>query len=293
MVTAAMGQVIQIDGGQGRVLCAEPALRHLAQTTPVTVLTNWPEVFLHHPTIQKVYRLGHEYLFEDVIRHGIFRFPEPYFCHLYYTQKHHLIQSFNYLLNDKDDFDRPQIFFSVPEKRLAEKRISELKTNLGSRPIVALQAFGSSATFEGKDVYDPSFRSLSMETALRLVDAFKDIIFINCSHIPIPRDHVANPQFSSRELAATLMHTAGVVTIDSWLAHVAYSMSKKTIQILGSTFRENVSYDDFVIFQRPSYPRSYQPNRLHGFVEKNQEAMSFSEDELQEIIEAVRSRVLG
>jgi hypothetical protein len=283
-------KIVQIDGGLGRVLCAEPALRKLSEKYSVTVLTSWVDLFHNHPSIHKTYQLGREYLFDDIIQYGDFICPEPYASHFYYKQKHHLINSFNYQLNQSDEIQRPKIYLTLQERKQAQFRIEELKQALGNdRPIIALQTFGSSATIENDEVQDPTFRSLSGAMTLKLVDEFKDVIFINCSHIPIDRPNVANPRFSTRELVAVIELVDAAVTVDSFLAHVAYSLEKTTFQILGPTFKENISYPEFTIFQKRGYPRSYQSNRINGCLEKNQEAMFFTSDETEEILSGIRN----
>jgi hypothetical protein len=138
--------VVQIDGGIGRVLCSVPAVEKLSKTRDVIVITSHPEIFWHNPYIYKVYGLGREYIWDDVIKNGEFLYPEPYYNYKYYTQEHHLIQSFDMLLNGgTGKFYTPKIYLTRDEIIWASEFIKLRRVDSGKNRVAMLQCFGSSA----------------------------------------------------------------------------------------------------------------------------------------------------
>lgn len=274
-------KVIQLDGGIGRVLTAEPAIRLLSKEHRVTVLTNWPEIFLGNPDIYKLYRLDREYLFDDVIKHGEFVCPEPYHDFSYYNQRHHLIESFNFLLNGVVSKDRPKLYFHCNETAEAKKIVDEARSR---GKVVALQAFGSSVN---QDLVDHSYRSLPKKAVEYIISNLKSqgYVFINCSSIAVDDPSILNLNTSTRLLMAVASMCDRVITIDSLLAHVGYAFDIKGLQFLGGTYAENVGYiGQYVTVTREGYPKSYNPNRFSGFVELNKGAMDFTEKELDDAL---------
>lgn len=299
-LTRELSIVIQLDGGMGRVLCATPAIAHLKERFPdrdITVITAFPEIFEKNPAVKKTYHLNSNYLWEDVIRYGEFIFPEPYHDVWYYNQKHHLVESFDHIINGETSEDvTPKIYLDKREISWAETLVKERRADTweGKGRVGIFQAYGAgvhSPNCGGDcscsgDLDDETYRSFptpQLESLLEtLIDA--DMVLLNASHIPIDRKGVWNGSYSTRQLMALTKAADFVITIDSFLGHVAKAFDKKCYQFLGSTFKENVSYPEFKTYQREGYPRAYTPNRFNGIIEgQNEGAMEFSKDEIKRI----------
>lgn len=281
-------RIIQIDGGMGRVICATPAIRSFAGNHPnskIVIVTSWPEVFWHNPHIRKCYKVDHHYLWDDVIKHGDFSHPEPYHSRLYYTQQHHLIDAFHFLINGDATLSdpQPQLFLTCDEVAWATQLLAHVKKEMRRDVIAAYQPYGAGASCTAAD---KSHRSLS-KIATEKIANDSTVGFINCSHLPIDCANVWNQQFTVRELFAIVSVCDFVVTIDSSLAHIGAAFSKKGISLLGSTFQKNVGYPFYTTYQRAEFPRSYTPNRFHGFVDENMDAMDFDTPMLNEIIRVI------
>ena len=283
--------VVQIDGGIGRVLCAVPALEKLSELRKVSVLTSFPEVFMHNPKIYKTYSLNREYLWDDVIKHGHFLFPEPYFNHLYYNQIHHLMQSFNFLLTgDAGHVSTPNLYLTEDEKAWASNFMEMRKQEFPGKDVVLLQCFGSTAMLgEGGTTQDPTHRSLPSYAA----DAIcrnTNHLYVNISHIPMDYSNVWQQQFTLRQLFALAAHCDFVISIDSCLSHIGAAFGKRGLVFFGGTFPQNLSYPSYRVIQREGYPKHYHPNRFSGFVDENQDALSFDTGELDKIIEVINAK---
>jgi hypothetical protein len=290
-----MRRILKIDGGIGRVICATGAIRKLSESDPhdeIVIITSWPEVFENSPYVLKLYKDGSiPYVFDDVIKHGRFSYPEPYHEWTYYNQEHHLIQSFNFLINGHTKKTYPEIFLTPEEKSFGLDVVSKVMAASGKRSVVAYQPFGSGASLSVDGVIsDPSFRSITDELNKEILTECKNSVFINLSHIPINHPNCWQQSFSLRQLFAVASACHSVVSIDSVLSHIGVSFWKKGVLLLGATYSTNVGYDenlDYETFQRKGYPRSYQSNRFGGHIEKNKNAMDFDELEKNCIIEAI------
>jgi len=104
--------VWHIEGGLGKNIAATALLPSLAKqykSRKIVVVASYPEVFLNHPDVYRVYRVGMTaYFYEDYILNKdtlVFR-HEPYFQTGHILKKKHLIENWAELLgiNDKNQF---------------------------------------------------------------------------------------------------------------------------------------------------------------------------------------------
>lgn len=283
-----MFKIIQIDGGLGRVICAVPAINACARAHEqgrVIVITGWPDVFWHNPFVCRVYPFSNHYLWDDVIRHGDFFCPEPYYSRDYYTQKHHLIESFHFLLNGTAVKEPPAIYLTQDEIRWGAQLVEKIKCDLRVSKLCAYQPYGAGAV--GCAISDSTNRSLGTNLAELIPSRSTSIGFINCSHLPINCSNVWAQKFSIRELFAVVYSCDFVAAVDSSVAHIAAAFNKPCVSMLGATFKKNVGYESHSVFQRDGFPKSYCPNRFHGFVDDNAGAMDYTSSMIDAIVETI------
>lgn len=286
-------KIIEINGGIGRCIAATAALENHWEKTgeKIIVLSPWSEIFFGAPYIHKLYNMqAVQYLFDDVIRHGEYMCPEPYQNHHFYNQRHSISESFDFLINGEVSGKMPKLYLTDEELAYGKQVIEDAKKASGKSKVVALQAFGSSAKLmqDGK-LIDESNRSLTDTMAAKIADNPK-AVFINLSHIPFNHPNVwQQPQMSTRQVLAIVAASDAVVSIDSMINHAGVALNKDGLLIMGSTFVKNFGYSHYRIFQREGYPKSYAPLRFPGFVDLNQGAMNFNEDEQNEILRLVDS----
>ena len=285
--------VVQIDGGVGRCICAIPALEKLAQSKEVTVLTGHPEVFYYHPDIYKVYNMGREYIYDDVIQHGEFVFPEPYWDYHYYQKRRHLIESFYVLLNNEEPPGKikPTIYLSQEERKEAETYITNIRRQIGDRKIVAFQPFG--ATFDQPTGTDNTNRSITYDTVDFLLTAlYEECCFLNFASVGIKNRSVCTDEFSLRQRLALIPHCDYFIGVDSFAAHACYSVGVPGTQFMGATNEINVGYPEYYhTVRREGYPKNYVAYRMSGCLDKNQGAMAFTQEELAPIVDEIKTRL--
>ena len=290
-----MDRIIYADGGIGRVLCLTPAIRTLKNREPddrIVVVTGWPDVFVNNRDVSKIYPFSHHYMWDDVVRHGILYNPEPYQDYRYYTQQHHIIQSFDYLINGIDSSQPAPIINLTPQLvRFGIELVEHIKKESGKKHVVAFQPFGATANFDG-EITDPSYRSLPFQTAIKIAEAASDWgMMFNCCNIDLDHVNVWRRESSLTELFAIVAACDYVISIDSLLGHVGAAFQKPGLHLLGSTYAENVGYPNlYRTVTRAGYPKAYQPNRIHGGVELNYDAMYYDEAELESLLDMVRNR---
>jgi len=285
-----MQKIVQIDGGIGRVLCSTYAINTLAEQHETIVITTWPEVFHNNPNVLKIYGMNREYIWDDVIRYGDFIFPEPYFKRAYYTQEHHLSQSFNDILLDDPIFTLPKLYLSPQETQWGNNFVKNIRSQFFGKSIIAFQPFGASAILENGLVLDVTNRSLSMDAVIFIADNLKDVILVNCGHIAIDHKNVWQNNFTLRELFSVIAACDYVFTIDSMLSHVGAAFQKTGVLLLGATYSKNVGYPNYATLQRDGYPKNYYPNRFVGFVDKNKGAMDYSASECDMLLSIINEK---
>jgi hypothetical protein len=283
-------KIVQIDGGMGRVLCATAAINKMSREHETIVITSFPEIFFNHPNLHKIYNLSREYLWDDVIKNGEFLNPEPYHNHLYYNQKHHLSQSFNYLLNGDSSFSFPQVFLTPQELSWAASYIDNIKVRTNCSHVIGYQPFGAGCVANDPlGCVDASNRSLSGDAARFIAENIKYTL-LNLSHVPINLPNVWQGTFTTREYLALAAHVDSVLTVDSFLSHAAAAFGKTGVLLLGATHVQNVGYPNYRTCYRDGFPKAYYPNRFAGFVDKSKDAMHYNSEDLHTIIDIVNNR---
>ena len=110
--------VWHIEGGLGKNIAATALLPELAKqykTRKIVVVASYPEVFLNHPDVYRVYRVGMTaYFYEDYILNKdtlVFR-HEPYFQTGHILKQKHLVQNWAELLGVSYKKQLPNLHFN-------------------------------------------------------------------------------------------------------------------------------------------------------------------------------------
>jgi len=319
-------KTIQIDGGMGRVLCAEPAIRKLAEAgNEVSVITSWPDVLKYHPNIKFIWNLDTPNLWENVISGTDFITPEPYNDHYYYNKEHHMVQSFDWLINKDNSADlvKPKIYLSDEEISNAKKQLTEMIGHHGSAAFtIVIQPFGSTATMENinqslhmprenrsltsddfrearralkPETADNTNRSLSIDTVIQILDQLdKDFLIINFSHLEIKHPKIYNFNGDLRMWFAIISLADYFIGVDSIGQHIAASSDLPGHVFFGGTAVENLAYPDLhTVMQRDGFPKAYIPYRQNVSHALNDKAMSFDQKDIAEMCEKINKKFFG
>lgn len=306
-----MNKAFFINGGAGRVMCAIPALEKYAKTHDdfIIVAEGWMEIFSGSPILRdRVFHIMHNRLFEDHLRHREIVSPEPYRLNDYYNQKVNLIQAFDILINGPEDVlpANSKITMELSKKEQVDgyEIVNEVRSVKQKEKVVVFQPYGSGVTQQSNFVFDTSGRSFEMADAARIIDELtKDYGVILFSQMPVSsskENAVAWPQnLSIRQWMGIINAADYVLSCDSLGQHIAYSLGKPATVVIGSTYPENISYQDhenFNIIDIGKENRRYNPFRItmDDLADRNNEAlMVLSEENFKQIIDSVKSKLGG
>ena len=305
-----MDKAFFINGGAGRVMCAIPALEKYAEKHDnfIIVAEGWMEVFSGSPKLRdRVFHVMHNRLFEDHLRNMEIVSPEPYRLNAYYNQKVNLIQAFDILINGEDNIlpASSKITMELSKKEQVDgyEIVNDVRRVKQKEKVIVFQPFGSGVTQQSNFIYDNSGRSFELTDAVKLITELKkDYGIILMSQIPIQSEidsqSVAWPQnIGTRQWMGIINAADYFLGCDSLGQHIAYSLGKQATVVIGSTFPENISYQDeknFDIIDIGKNDRRYAPFRItmDDNAERNNEAlMVLKEENLLEIVNSIKSRI--
>jgi len=269
-----------INGGAGRVVCSIPALEKFQEDNPdndfIVVCEGGTDFFKGHPKLHpRVYDHWHKNLFEDKLKQMEIVSPEPYRIWEYYNQQASLAQAYDIAINNKGlrELPTPTIKLSKQELIRGQQVIQEVKEKTKKDKIIVFQPFGR-GVFEDKGIItDFSGRSFEAENVVSIIKKLsKDygIIFMGELSIEFNKhgvsDPVAIPQnVDLRTWAAIIARADHFLGCDSVGQHLAYSLGTTATVVVGSTFKENVSYpnyDKFTVLDMGEGVRIYSPIRI-------------------------------
>lgn len=272
-----------INGGAGRIICSIPALEEYERQNPdddfIIISEFSTEVFSGHPTLYKrVYPYQHKNLFLDKIKDRNIIIPEPYAVWEYYNQKCNIAQAFDININNKGvrPVGKPTIKISRADFIKSLDMINEFKKATKKDKVIVFQPFGrgTDANMTGKNIdIDFTGKSFSVENAASLIRKIENkcaVMLMNPMPVDFSKYGCKNevayiPNSNLRQWMSVISHVDMVVGCDSVAQHVSNIFDKKTVVVLGSTFKENVSYPEnnkFKIFDIDENKKMYVPIRL-------------------------------
>lgn len=236
--------VWHIEGGLGKNIAATALLPSLAKqykTRKIVVVASYPEVFLNHPDVYRVYRVGMTaYFYEDYILNKdtlVFR-HEPYFQTGHILKKKHLIENWAELLGVSYKKELPNLHFNMMQKKLP---------NIWQRqkPILLIQTNGG--LFQGQALDYAWTRDMPIELANYIVDkigAKYHVIQITRENSPkIEGVEVVDYPMSNMELFALVAASEKRFLIDSSLQHAAAALNLPSTIFWVGTSPENFGYE--------------------------------------------------
>jgi len=236
--------VWHIEGGLGKNVAATSLLPSIARKykdRKIVVVASYPEVFLNHPDVYRVYRVGMTaYFYEDYILNKdtlVFR-HEPYFQTGHILKQKHLIENWAELLGVDYKKELPNLHFNMMQKKLP---------NIWQRqkPILLIQTNGG--LFQGQALDYAWTRDMPIELANYIVDKVGKnyhVIQITRENCPqIPGAEVVNYPMSNMELFGLVAASEQRFLIDSSLQHAAAALNLPSTVFWIGTSPENFGYE--------------------------------------------------
>ena len=303
-----------INGGAGRVLCAIPALELYEQENPddnfVVIVEHGIDFFKGHPTLYKrCFEFHHKNLFHDKIKDRVYKFPEPYQVWEYYNNLATISQAFDIAINNKGlrPVPQPTIVLSNAELAGSIETINLIKKDKGNKKTIVFQPFGRGSNMHntgiGIDIFGKSFFIDDVVTIIRYLQQQYIVVLMCENEIKFKEagyDNIDAAQINSltlRQWFSLINASDYFLGCDSVGQHAAFGLNKKATVVLGSTFKENVSYPEYNRFDILDFgegKKTYSPIRLcHDEVADltNESIMKLTTNQLIQVVESVKTNI--
>jgi hypothetical protein len=236
--------VWHIEGGLGKNIAATallPALAKQYKTRKIIVVASYPEVFLNHPEVHRVYRVGMTaYFYEDFILGKdtlVFR-HEPYFQTGHILKQKHLIENWAELLGLSYKKQLPNLHFNMVQKQLSG--LWQRK-----KPVLLIQTNGG--MYQNQPLNYTWTRDMPIDLALYIVDKFKDdyhiIQLTRQGSYQLEGVEVVDQVMTNMELFGLVAASEKRFLIDSCLQHTAAALNLPSTVFWIGTSPENFGYD--------------------------------------------------
>jgi len=237
--------VWHIEGGLGKNIAATALISELSKkysNRKIIIVASYPEVFLNHPDVYRVYKVGMTaYFYDDYILNKdtlVFR-HEPYFQTGHILKQKHLIQNWADLL----DIDVKKPF--TPDLKLnmvQQQLVNQWKRN---KPICLIQTNGG--LFQNQNYNYAWTRDLPIDLSTAIANKYANthhIIQVTRMNTPqIQGVEVVNAQLTASELFGLLLASDKRILIDSCLQHAAAGFNLPSFVFWIGTSSENFGYD--------------------------------------------------
>ena len=235
--------VWHIEGGLGKNVAATALISSVKkkyEDRKLILVVSYPEVFLNHPDIHRVYRAGMtSYFYDDFIKDKdtlVFK-HEPYFQSDHIMRKKHLIQNWCDLLEVEYENQYPILYPNMIQKDV----MFNWKRD---RPTMILHT-------NGGPLQQDSLYSWTRDMPYGIAQAIAEKYGNRYHIIQVGRDprqaapgvEFVNMNMTNHELFSMLVLSEKRVLIDSCLQHAAAAMKLKSTVLWVGTSPKNFGYD--------------------------------------------------
>ena len=246
--------VWHIEGGLGKNVAATALISTIKAKYPdrkLVLVVSYPEVFLNHPDIYRVYRVGMtSYFYDDYIKGKdtiVFR-QEPYFQTGHIMREKHLIENWCDLIGIEFSNQTPILFPNMIQRDL-------LYAWRRDRPVMVMHTNGGA--LDNQSLYSWT-RDIPYSIAQAIADKYSSKYHI----IQVGRDErqsvrgveFVNRLMTNHELFALLVASEKRVLIDSSLQHAAAALKLKSTVLWIGTSPKTFGYDSHVNLQAAPPP---------------------------------------
>jgi hypothetical protein len=236
--------VWHIEGGLGKNIAATaliPSIVKKYKSRKLIIVASYPEVFLNHPDVHRVYRVGlTAYFYDDYILGKdtvVFR-QEPYFQSGHIMRKKHLVENWADILNVSYEKQQPQLFMNMMQSNIA---------NIWNRekPILLIQTGGG--LLQGQNLNYTWTRDMPIDLAVSIATKYQDnyhiIQLTREGGVRIPGVEVVDYPMTNMELAGLVGMSSKRVLIDSCAQHAAAAFNLPSVVFWIGTAPENFGYN--------------------------------------------------
>jgi hypothetical protein len=240
-----------VSGGLGKNIVSTAVIKNIKNQYPdkeISVVASWPNVFWGNPNVKKVYRMGAENLYDDIIDDDevyIIR-EDPYMDSEYIHGKKHIIKAWCDKIGIECKTYIPDIYFSAAEE--AEALFYKNQLN---KPLFLIQVTGgANPENQTKFAYIKSRetghkRDLDFEVAQKVVNRMMEdyaIIQVKTKNQPT-LENVNVLESKAKVFSSLLKHADKVLLIDSFLQHAAAALNIPSVVCWSGTSPDCLGYE--------------------------------------------------
>jgi hypothetical protein len=234
--------VWHIEGGLGKNVAATALIESLQNKytdRKIIIVASYPEVFINHPIVYRVYKVGNtQYFYDDFIKDKdtiIFK-HEPYFESNHIMKRKHLIDNWCNLLGVDYENQYPVLNFNLVQQRLANMWTRE-------KPVLVIQTNGGPLN---SDLIYSWTRDIPFDVSLLITEKYSKTHHIiqvcKPSSRKLPNVEVIDKQMSSMEIFLLLAIADKRILIDSCLQHASAALNIESTVFWIGTSPKNFGY---------------------------------------------------
>lgn len=234
--------VWHIEGGLGKNVAATSLIESLQikyADRKIIIVASYPEIFINHPIVYRVYKVGNtQYFYDDFIKDKdtiVFK-HEPYFETNHIMKRKHLIENWCNLLGIEYTNQYPVLNFNLVQQRMANMWKRE-------KPVLVIQTNGG--PLNGSLIYSWT-RDIPFDVALLIAEKYSKTHHIiqvcKPSSRKLPNVEVLDEQMSSMEMFLLLAIADKRILIDSCLQHAAAALNVESDVFWIGTSPKNFGY---------------------------------------------------
>lgn len=234
--------VWHIEGGLGKNVAATALIESLQNKytdRKIIIVASYPEIFINHPIVYRVYKVGNtQYFYDDFIKDKdtiVFK-HEPYFETNHIMKRKHLIDNWCNLLGVEYTNQYPVLNFNLVQQRMANMWQRE-------KPVLVIQTNGG--PLNSGLIYSWT-RDIPFDIALLITEKYSKTHHIiqvcKPSSRKLPNVEVIDDQISAMDMFLLLAIADKRILIDSCLQHAAAALNVESTVFWIGTSPKNFGY---------------------------------------------------